>query len=165
MVTEQSTDTEEVAEKVREAANNVQTRPTKRQVLATRKAKRQLKGESAATVQAVAEEIAELAEGRTEQEANLKAGTIIGDRKIPYTRKDLDEIYGTTEFIPDETIPITLQGIRFQMVAGRETCVPKEVKAIWDRRKRMLANPSTTLGDRGYATVVEHGAGALPPEV
>jgi hypothetical protein len=83
-------------------------------------------------------------------------------RKIPWTLKDFDK-YNKIEFVPEETIPITINGVTITMLNGYKMKVPEPFYGEyieWRNRQRSQSKPIAT--DRGIVTVAP-GAGALPP--
>ena len=91
-------------------------------------------------------------------------GEIIGSNKTSYTKEDLDKIYGICVFTPEETLPVTLQGVRYQLIEGVEMMCPSEIKVIYDRHRRSLRSGNNALPSSGFDSVTELGAGALSPE-
>ena len=91
-------------------------------------------------------------------------GQIQAGRKKIYTRKDLDRLYGICEFTPDETIPVTFQGVRYQLLAGVTMSAPTIIRDIYENHKRELRRVGMTKSETGYETIIAIGAGALEPE-
>ena len=92
-------------------------------------------------------------------------GQVVRGTKTTWTKADMDRIYGICEFTPEETVPITINGIRYQCIAGYTMLCPTIVKQVYENRKRVLRESGKVLPhDLGYETIVELGAGALPPE-
>ena len=60
-----------------------------------------------------------------------------GWRKIPYTMKDLRERDGEVTFIPEENIPVTVEGQTIYMAADQEITVPKCFYSVYlEHRQR-----------------------------
>lgn len=98
-------------------------------------------------------------------EAEPQPGTIKNKYKVPWTRKQLDEAYGLCYFTPEETMPVTVSGIRFQLIAGVEMQCPTIVRDTYkDYRRRTMRAGQTLPSVSGYETTVGLGAGALPAE-
>ena len=63
------------------------------------------------------------------------------------------------DFVPDETIPLTWNGVKVQAHSGIEMHVPKPFYDLYNRHKRELLPKKAPFG-----VLVELGAGALAPE-
>lgn len=55
--------------------------------------------------------------------------------KTPWTYKDLEQAYGIHEFTPDETIGVTVSGIRVQLLDNVTMTAPKCFYDIWMRSR------------------------------
>ena len=116
-----------------------------------------------------AEIIAEIS-GEVEKQVETKPEVLrpgmtnVSGHKIPYTRKHLDEIYGVCEFVPEETIPVTAHGVRYQLLTGVLMSAPTIVRDIYLRHREIMRKAASGLPDGGFETIVELGAGALPPQ-
>jgi len=86
-------------------------------------------------------------------------GTIIGDTKVVYTYQDLEGMFSIVSFTPEETMPLTYQGVRVQALAGVEFAVPKCFKDIYDKTRRPKTQMKKELADMGIK--IDEGAGAL----
>uniref|UniRef100_A0A6M3IHM4 Uncharacterized protein n=1 Tax=viral metagenome TaxID=1070528 RepID=A0A6M3IHM4_9ZZZZ len=86
-------------------------------------------------------------------------GSIKGDTKVIYTEEDLLRMFPLVTFTPEETLPLTFQGIRVQALAGVEFTVPKCFKDIYDRSRRPKTAMKKELADMGIK--IDEGAGAL----
>lgn len=67
-----------------------------------------------------------------------RPGKIVKGRKIAHTRADIDNIYPKVTFIPEENIPVTIQGVTYWLFADQEVTVPSEVKNIYDRHRAAM---------------------------
>ena len=67
--------------------------------------------------------------------------------KTPWTMKNLEEAYGIVEFTPDETIPVTVSGIKLMLLDGVTMTAPKCFQDIWlkSREARKGRNTAKTL--------------------
>ncbi len=122
-----------------------------------RKTKAELQKTAQIAVAELAEKVAE------EQDANQDRipGKVIRGVKTPWTVKDMDKAYGIVTFTPDETIPITVSGIKFQLFDGMEITCPGIVKVVYDDYRRRTKRIGSDLAGRG----IQHmGGGPLPPE-
>lgn len=89
-------------------------------------------------------------------------GTIVGGTKVAYNYSDLVAMFPIVSFIPQETIPLTFQGVQVYAISSVEMHVPKCFKDIYDRHVREKSRPNK-LPEMGYFNTIELGAGALPP--
>ena len=62
------------------------------------------------------------------------AGKLSG--KVPWTHKKCEEAFGIVEYTPDETLPVTYNGVRVMCFAGLPMLMPGCHKAILERRKQ-----------------------------
>lgn len=115
---------------------------------------------------AVVDEIVDKAEERVEQEPEQRVpGLAVGDTKTSYTYQDLCSMFPIVSFIPEETIPLTYNGVRVQALQGVEIHVPQCFKRLYDQHRRELRRkPSISDGGQGYVPIIGIGDGALPPE-
>ncbi len=122
-----------------------------------RKTKRQLQEAAQVAVSELVEKVAE------EQESNQDRvpGKVIRGVKTPWTVKEMDKAYGIITFTPEETIPITVSGIKFQLFADREITCPSIVKWTYDDYRKRTRGIGRDLAGRG---IVKMGGGALSPE-
>lgn len=122
-----------------------------------RKTKAQLQEKAQAAVAELVEKVVE------EQESNQDRvpGKVIRGVKTPWTVKDMDKVYGVITFTPEETIPVTVSGIKFQLFDGVEITCPAIVKATYDDYRRKTRRIGHDLASRG---IVKIGGGALSPE-
>lgn len=71
----------------------------------------------------------------------LKPGMIVrhgkGKRKIPYTMKDLRELFPMVTFIPEENVPVTYNGITVYLQADQEVTIPSCFKTVYDDHRRL----------------------------
>ena len=72
----------------------------------------------------------------------VRPGTIAKNRKTPWTQQDINKL-PTVTFIPDETVPITFQGMPFRLEADKEITIPQVVKLIYDNYKRSKRREGT----------------------
>ncbi len=83
--------------------------------------------------------------------------------KVPWTMKAIENIFGLCEYTPDETCPVTWNGVSIQCIRGVSQLMPTCFRDILlDRKRRMgqVKTISTQYGD------IERGAlGPLPPNL
>ncbi len=92
-------------------------------------------------------------------EESRQPGKVIDGKKIPWTMKDMEARFPMVNFVPDETVPLTWNGVKVYAIAGIEIHAPKPFYDIWNHRKAELMKSPNFPGIQ-----VEAGAGALPPE-
>ena len=98
--------------------------------------------------------------------AGRKPGQEIHGTKTPWTDADLVRIHGICEFTPEETTPVTVNGVRYQLVSGVSMVVPKIVRDVYTQSRRERAAAGKSLPkESGFTTVVDLGVGALGPEI
>ncbi len=136
-----------------------------RKAIAKKKVKRDLRKISPEDVKAIVEDIGEVAERKIEQGQARIPGATIDGMKIPWTRKDIEERFPIVELNSEETIQITWNGVTYQLLAGAIHYVPSVIRDSYLRHRRGLMESAKNIGkDSGFVTMVELGAGALPPE-
>ena len=112
--------------------------------------------EAAQAAHEVAEELDRKAV--TEEAEKDTPGSIRGGFKKTATYSDLKKMFPMAKFTPEETIPLTFNGVRVQALAGYEMEVPQCFKDIYDKHRRA---PSATNELRKQGYVVDEGVGAL----
>lgn len=83
-------------------------------------------------------------------------GKKVSGMKTAWTYRDMLERFQIISFIPDETLPLTWNGIKVQAIAGIEMHVPKPFFDIYTRHKLALRPRPAPPGIE-----VDLGAGAL----
>ena len=137
----------------------------KTKVRATRTATRALKRtESPEEAKEVLAEITAEVEQRilTHSEGRVPGQEVHG-HKVAYNYQDLVKMFPIATFTPEETLPLTYQGVTVAALSGIEMHVPQCFKNIYDNHRRMQREVHR-LPDRGYIPEIGLGAGALPPE-
>ncbi len=88
-------------------------------------------------------------------------------RKVPYTKAWLESNYPMVTIIPDETRPVTWNGVSYQLISGEEITVPLPIKGVYDdaRKLQSRGGRSRFVTATGDTVNVSPGAGALEPEV
>lgn len=89
-------------------------------------------------------------------------GRVVNGQKTPFTDADLVAIHGITTFIPEETVMVSCNGVRYQLFADREMTVPKNIYnqyTEYRRRKRQSVRNLAALG------IESLGAGGLSPDI
>lgn len=97
---------------------------------------------------------------REEGSGERMPGKIVMGTKTAWTFRDMCERFPIVSFIPDETIPLTWQGVRVQALSGIEMHVPRPFYELYNRHKAELRPHKSPPG-----IVVELGAGGLPAEL
>lgn len=121
-------------------------------------------------IPAVEEAIAEVTEEVMRDTSDLPPGTVIGKgtqraRKVPWTMATIREVYPDITFTPEQTLPVTFNGVSMHLVSGVEVTCPSVFKGLYDDyrasvRRHGSGNVATPYG----GVTVLSGAGALPPE-
>lgn len=124
--------------------------------------KSKFKEEVKKAMEEVAEEVIE--EVASESMQDKPPGTIVdrgkpSARKVPWTRGYLKTAFPQVTFVPEETIPITVQGITFQLIADQEVTVPSVVRGIYDDHRKAMRRHPVIPGVN-----VNLGYGGLEPE-
>ena len=92
-----------------------------------------------------------------------KPGMHARSGKVPYTRKYLEENFPKATFTPDENIPITWNGVRYDLFADREMTVPEPIKQVWDDYKKAKRRAGKgVMTSMGFVPVI--GQGGLEEE-
>lgn len=134
-----------------------------------RQARRPLEERKADALTELAEVLSEedkaLLETRmNEFSADAIPGQIVKGIKKGWTFQDFVARWPIQSFTPAENLLVTLNGIPVQFRAGIEMHVPSIFIKAYNDRQRNLMNTGRKLPDLGYETVIELGAGALPPQ-
>lgn len=131
---------------------------------AKRKVKRALKLVPKEELERVVEEVAESAEAELDFiPEGSKPGDIVNGYKVGWTWTKMKETFPLVIFTPEETIPLSFNGVRVQAIAQVEMKVPEPFKRIYDQhRKEMAKIPQ--MGDKdGFVTTLGLGLGGLEP--
>jgi len=104
---------------------------------------------------------AEVQKLEEEEEGDRVPGKVVHGAKTAWTEQDLLKEYGGQEFVPDVTIPVTISGVRFQLLQGVSMYVPKEVIRVFEETKQRTRDAGKRLIPDGYA--IEPEAGGLSP--
>ena len=97
-----------------------------------------------------------------EAEGERVPGKIVRGAKTAWTDADLVKAHGLATFTPEETIPVTINGVRYQLLADWEMTVPKIVKQIYDEHRRKARQVGAGLVALG---IKKEGEGGLPPNL
>ncbi|KKL71581.1 hypothetical protein LCGC14_2093520 [marine sediment metagenome] len=117
--------------------------PTVRAEKTKRKVKRAMKKITIpAEAREVAAELLRDAEIKVETTPTGRVpGLTIGATKTTYNYQDLVRMFPIVSFIPEETIPLTFQGVKVQAYVGIEMHVPKCFKDIFPIRISKYVQP------------------------
>lgn len=91
-------------------------------------------------------------------------GKVVKGQKTIWTYGDMVERFPIVSFVPDETIPLTWNGVKVQAYSGIEMHVPKPFYDIYRQHKSEQMKSAKSLPDLGFESIVQLGAGALPPQ-
>ncbi len=97
-----------------------------------------------------------------ESEGERVPGKVVRGNKTSWTDADLVKVHGLATFTPEETIPVTINGVRYQLFDGYEMTVPKIVKQIYDEHRKRQRNIGAGLAALG---IKKEGEGGLPPNL
>ena len=80
--------------------------------------------------------------------------------KVPWTKKDVEEIYPLVEFIPEETLKMVYQGLGYQLIADRVCKVPSIIRELYveKRKKERELGRGVYLADGSFEPVRATGA-------
>ena len=92
-------------------------------------------------------------------------GKVVRGVKTTWTRRDMDEIYGVCSFTPYHTMPVTVNGQRYQLLSDVEMTVPTIIRDTYLGSLKRQRLGGKGLAESGFGgIVVSTGAGGLPPE-
>ena len=115
--------------------------------------------------QEVIEAITQELQTQVEEEVSGRVpGKTVHGVKTPWTYSDLCKVFPIVSFTPDETIGLTFNGVRVQAIQDIAMHVPRCFMDIYLAHKTGSRISAKSLPDSGFQTIVELGAGALPPE-
>jgi len=95
----------------------------------------------------------------TKQE--IKPGQTIHGSKVPWTRQDVEKAFPICAFVPDETIPVTYNGVMYQLIAGVECLVPTIIRDIYQDYRRAKVGFGKNIMTSMGKVQVDPGAGTL----
>ncbi len=142
-------------------------RNTKRQTIAAKKVTRAVKraGSPAARRELLEAALEDAEDVEIAVEEDNRPGRHIGGEKVAWQESDLLERWDVVSFMPAETVPISFNGIRYQLIAGQEMHVPEVIVRLYNEHVRAKVNPSDgVFKDTGFQTIVQLGAGPLGPD-
>lgn len=85
----------------------------------------------------VLEQLVELE--RTEnQRGERTPGSIVAGRKTPTTMIDVKKMFPEVTFVPDESLPVSFNGVKVHLRSGEEITVPSIFKGIYDDHRRAM---------------------------
>lgn len=98
----------------------------------------------------------------------LPPGTVVDSgkpsaRKIPWTLKDMEK-YPKRVFTPEETVPVTVHGLKYQLIADQEITVPSIVYDIYMEHRKSMRDQRNIIYTPMGPVSKSPGAGALEPE-
>lgn len=113
-------------------------------------------------VRKAVEEVVEQVTREVEAEGERVPGKIVRGAKTAWTDADLVKAHGLTTFTPEETIPVTINGVGYQLIADYEITVPRIVKQIYDEHRKRARSIGAGLAALG---ITKEGEGGLPPNL
>ena len=99
-----------------------------------------------------------------EEEKGRVPGKTIKGYKVGYTYADLCKIFPIVSFTPEETVPLTWNGVTVQALEGIEMHVPQCYKTLYDNHRQALRLAGKSLPNREFENMIALGAGGLEPE-
>ncbi len=111
----------------------------------------------------VAEVVAEADEAIDSIPEGAKPGDVINGYKVAWTWSEMLKQFPIVTFTPEETIPLTWNGVKVQALAQIEMHVPQPFKMIYDQHRRELGKQTKIVGREGFDSTTSLGAGALEP--
>lgn len=124
-----------------------------------RKSKAQIKSEAK---QVIEEFVEQTIKEKEEAQAERVPGMTLHGVKTSWRRSDVDKAFPICSFIPDETIPVTYNGVRYQLLSGIECLVPTIIRDIYNDRRRRIRETDKLL--KSSNVFIERGVGGLPQE-
>lgn len=135
-----------------------------RKALATRKVQRAIRK----IEPEVAQEILEAEVTKAEQKAEVverKPGQTVGGQKVAWTYSNMTQ-FPTVELHAEETMQVIWNGLTYQLLQGAVHYVPDVIAREYYRHRNQLMNAGRNIKKnfaQGFETVIELGAGPLPP--
>ena len=136
-----------------------------RKALATRKVKQAIRK----IEPEVAKEILEAEATRAEAKAEVterRPGLTVGGHKIAWTYTDMAQ-FPVVEVHSEENVKITWNGLDYQLLQGAIHYLPDVIAREYYNHRNQSVNASRNIKKdfaQGFETVIELGAGALPPQ-
>ena len=78
-----------------------------------------------------------------ETQAERTPGKVIRGVKTSWTRGDVDRLFPSVTILPEETVPVTYNGVQYQLIADREMVVPSIIRDIYLEYRRRRRQGST----------------------
>ncbi len=119
-----------------------------------RKKKEQILEETREAVKQLVEDVVE------ETTSGRVPGKVVKGLKTPWMAKDIEKVFPLCEFTPEETIPVTYNGVKYQLFAGVSMATPTIIRDIYLEHRRKMRRIGAELVGRG----IEVAAGALNKE-
>ncbi len=107
------------------------------------------------------EAVTELAEVLAEEAKSVgeprTPGATVRGGKVPWTRGDIERTFPMVTFMPEETVPVSWNGVRYQLLEGIEATVPSCIKGIYDDYRRRVRSIGRDLPSMGVTKSVYGG--------
>jgi len=91
-------------------------------------------------------------------------GVTYGGNKAGYTYQHLCKMFPVVSFTPDETIPLTWNGVSVMAISGLEMHTPKCFKDLYDRHRQAVRESFREVRKLNPDLIIDVGAGPLPSE-
>lgn len=97
--------------------------------------------------------------------AERRPGMVIDGNKVPFSYQWYCDNFPIVTFTPEETVPLTENGVKVQAYSGVEMHVPSPFKANYDRHRALLRKGQSLPQGEGYENTINLGAGPLEAEI
>lgn len=136
-----------------------------RKARAKKDVKRALRKIAPEDVEAILKGEKAIAEQKVVERKERVPGLVVEGVKTSWTRKDIEERFPVVEFLSEENIVITWNGVPYQLLQGATHYLPSVIRDTYlNHRKQLRMAGKASTEDRGFSTITDLGAGALPPE-
>mgnify|MGYP001593747925 CR=1 FL=1 len=109
-------------------------------------------------VQEALDPIIEQAVREETENSERMPGRVVHGIKTAFTDADLVRIHGVVTFIPEETVPVSCNGVQYQLFADREMTVPKNIYNQYIEYRKRKRQPFRSLAGLNIQNL---GAGPL----
>ncbi len=110
--------------------------------------------------QEVKEKVGELVQRQVDDklaEDNNRPGMPVkGVGKVPWTMKEIEKVFPVVEYVPDETMPVTWNGVKIQCFAGVSQLMPSCFRDVMENRKRKMRRVNENV--RNLGITIQSGA-------
>jgi len=141
--------------------------PKVRSARAKKRVTRELKSLTTSEKAEVLNEVEKEAEAQAQVESGeRRPGMTISGEKVPYTYQWFVDNYDIVTFIPEKTVPLTINGVRVQAITGLEMHVPRPFYELYAKTQKSSRDAPKDIEKHfksmGYESIVIPGAGWEP---